>query len=110
MSAAGDLRRLALALPEVVEADHHGKPSFRVGGKIFATLHDHSTVNLMLDEDGIRTAVHALPGVCAERWWGKRLSAVQVDLERIEKSRLADLLADAWEHKAPVRLRGTRRA
>ena len=33
-----DLRRLALALPEATEQDHHGKPSFRVGGKIFATL------------------------------------------------------------------------
>ena len=29
---------LALALPGAVEADHHGRPSFRVGGKIFATL------------------------------------------------------------------------
>jgi hypothetical protein len=110
VSSAGDLRRLALALPEVVEADHHGKPSFRVGGKIFATLWDDATVNVMLDEDGIRTAVHALPGVCAERWWGKRLSAAQVDLERIETARLAELLADAWEHKAPTRLRGTRPA
>ena len=30
-------RRLALALPDAVEEDHHGRPSFRVGGKIFAT-------------------------------------------------------------------------
>ena len=33
-----DARRLALALPEAVEQDHHGRPAFRVGGKIFATL------------------------------------------------------------------------
>jgi len=30
-------RTLALALPETVEQDHHGIPSFRVRGKIFAT-------------------------------------------------------------------------
>ena len=29
-----DLRDLALGLPEATEADHHGKPSFRVAGKI----------------------------------------------------------------------------
>jgi predicted DNA-binding protein (MmcQ/YjbR family) len=34
-----DLRRIALALPGAVEADHFGMPSFRVGGKIFATIH-----------------------------------------------------------------------
>jgi hypothetical protein len=28
-------RRLALGLPEAVEQDHHGRPSFRVAGKIF---------------------------------------------------------------------------
>jgi hypothetical protein len=33
-----DARFLALSLPEAVELDHHGRPSFRVGGKIFATL------------------------------------------------------------------------
>jgi len=35
---ATEFRRLALALPEVVEAVHMGHPDFRVGGKIFATL------------------------------------------------------------------------
>jgi len=28
-------RELALALPEAVERDHHGMPSFRVRGKIW---------------------------------------------------------------------------
>ena len=31
-------RSLALGLPETIEQDHHGRPSFRVAGKIFATL------------------------------------------------------------------------
>jgi hypothetical protein len=33
-----DFRRIALALPEAVEASHFGKADFRVGGRIFATL------------------------------------------------------------------------
>ena len=35
---AADFRRIALALPEAVEASHFGKADFRVGGRIFATL------------------------------------------------------------------------
>lgn len=31
-------RKLALALPEAVEASHMDHPDFRVGGKIFATI------------------------------------------------------------------------
>ena len=33
-----DVREIALALPDAIEQDHHGRPSFRVRGKIFATL------------------------------------------------------------------------
>jgi hypothetical protein len=94
-------RRLALALPGAVEQDHHGRPSFRVGGKIFATLWDEQHMNVMLDEPGIRTAVGDHPEWCAERLWGKRLAAVAVDLERAPEARLGELLADAWEGKAP---------
>lgn len=101
---AGEAWRLALELPEAVEQDHHGRPSFRVGGKIFATLWDERTMNVMLDEPGILTAVEQHPGVCVERWWGKRLAAVSVDLERATTAMLAELLADAWERRAPKRL------
>lgn len=104
MVTGDEVRRIALALPEAVEQDHHGRPSFRVGGKIFATLWDERHLNVMLDEPGILTAVQTRPGVCAERWWGKRLAAVQVDLSRASAELMAELLADAFEHKAPRRL------
>jgi hypothetical protein len=97
-------RELALALPEAVEQDHHGRPSFRVGGKIFATLRDEDTMNVMLDEGGIRMAVQDHPNACADVWWGKRLAAVRVDLRRAEPDRLAGLLGEAWELRAPKRL------
>ncbi|MCA1682425.1 MAG: MmcQ/YjbR family DNA-binding protein [Actinobacteria bacterium] len=98
------IRQLALALPEVMEQDHHGRPSFRVGGRIFATLWDEAHMNVMLEEPGIRTAVQAEPDVCAEVWWGRRLAAVRVDLARAGRTLARDLLADAWEQKAPKRL------
>jgi hypothetical protein len=104
MVASNEARRIALALPEAVEQDHHGRPSFRVAGKIFATLWDERHLNVMLDEPGILTAVQSRPDVCAERRWGKRLAAVQVDLARASAELVAELLADAFEHKAPRRL------
>jgi hypothetical protein len=97
-------RQLALALPQAVEQDHHGRPSFRVAGKIFATLRDEDHMNVMLDEGGILTAIHSDPETCEEVWWGKRLAAVRVNLRRADAEMLANLLADAWEGKAPKRL------
>ena len=93
-------RGLALALPEAVEQDHHGRASFRVAGKIFATLWDETTLNVMLDQPGILTAVQSRPAACAERWWGKRLAAVAVDLPHADATLVRELLADAGEHKA----------
>jgi hypothetical protein len=91
-------------LPEAVEQDHHGRPSFRVAGKIFATQWNADHMNVMLDEGGILTAVQSDPETCAEVWWGKRLAAVRIDLRRADAEMLSDLLADAWETKAPKRL------
>jgi hypothetical protein len=97
-------RQLALALPEAVEQDHHGRPSFRVAGKIFATLWDEEHMNVMVDEGGIHTAVEGRPQTCEEVWWGRRLAAVRVDLRRIDAEDLTELLTDAWERRAPKRL------
>jgi hypothetical protein len=102
--SADDARRAALSLPEAVEQDHHGRPSFRIAGKIFATLWDERHMNVMLDEAGILTAVETHPDICAEVMWGKRLAAARVDLDTAGEALLADLLADAWERRAPARL------
>ena len=104
MVAYEQVRELALALPEAEELDHHGRTSFRVAGKIFATQWDEEHLNVMLDEGGILTAVDAQPETCEPVHWGKRLAAVRVDLRRADAEMLRDLLADAWETKAPKRL------
>jgi hypothetical protein len=108
MTSIEQARRMALALPEAVERDHHGRPSFRVAERIFATLWDERHMNVMLDESGILTAAQATPGACTELWWGKRLTAVQVDLAHVAPALLGELLADAWERRAPRRLLGNR--
>ena len=99
MVSGDDARALARGLAEAVEAEHHGRPSFRVQGRIFATLWDEHHMNVMLDEPGIMTAVAEHPAVCAEVWWGKRLAAVRVDLGVVDPSLLRELLEDALESK-----------
>ena len=99
-------RELAMSLPEASEQDHHGRPSFRVGGKIFATLWAPGAMNVMAGEGRIRAAVEEAPGYCSPVMWGKRLAAVQVDLAAVtDPEFVADLLEEAWSCKAPKRLK-----
>jgi hypothetical protein len=92
-------RRLALELPGALELDHHGRASFRINGRIFATLWDERHMNVMVDEGGILTAVQSHPKTCSEVHWGKRLAAVRVELDRVDEGLLRELLTDAWEGK-----------
>jgi len=101
MTSLEHARRLALALPEATEQDHHGMPSFRVRGKIFATAPDQEHLRVMVDEGEIRACVAQDPAAFAEFWWGARLACVAVDLGAVEDDQLAELLADAWRRKAP---------
>ena len=98
-------RELALALPEAVEQDHHGFPSFRVRGRIFATLPDDATLRVMLDVDAVEEAVAAAPEQCSLLRWGATVSGVAVHLPAADADTVAELLADAWRRRAPVRLR-----
>jgi hypothetical protein len=93
-------RKLAMALEGTIEQDHHGFPSFRIGGKIFASLPDDEHAHVMLEEDAIRVAVEHHPHCCEEKWWGKKLAAVRVSLPDCEQATLSALLADAWRVKS----------
>jgi len=107
MVSLDQARRLALALPDATEQDHHGRPSFRTAGRIFATLWDEHHMNVMVDQAGILTALQAAPQICTEVRWGARLAAVRIDLRRADEPLVAELLEDAWERKRAVRGRAS---
>jgi len=94
-------RLIALALPETVDQDHHGMPSFRVGGKILATVPDDEHIRIMLAEDEIRAVVAEYPEVCAPSYWGKKLACVLVSLLPATPNLVEELLTEAWLSKAP---------
>jgi hypothetical protein len=96
-----EIRAIALGLPEAQEQPHFDVSSFRVRGKIFATLPEAGFVHVMCGEAGIREAVAEYPVLCSQRWWGKRLAAVRVDLAGAPRELLVELLTEAWRRKAP---------
>ncbi|MGD0378820.1 MAG: MmcQ/YjbR family DNA-binding protein [Acidimicrobiales bacterium] len=104
MTTLAQARKLALALPEVTEEDHHDITSFRVRGRIFATAPDGTHLRVMVDEIEIRAAVAENPKACQEFYWGKRLACVVVDLKMANLALVRDLLTDAWIRKAPAKL------
>ena len=97
-----DVRSMTLALPGTSEAPHHQRTSFRVGGKIFATIPpDGDSVNVLLDEEEARAAAEESPDWVELLWWGRRLSGVRVDLARADADVLGGLLQDAYRRRAP---------
>ena len=89
-----DVRRTALSFDGTEERDHHGFPSFR-RRTIFATLPDETTVRIMLPEADVLAAVDELDWA-TEKWWGKRLTAVEIDLVEADPAVVSELLRDAW--------------
>jgi hypothetical protein len=96
-----DARRLALALPQAVEQDHHGIASFRVRGKTFATVPDDRHLRVMADEGDILAAVAEDPAACSQLRWGSRIACVVVELALVAPELVEELLIDAWRRKAP---------
>jgi hypothetical protein len=99
-----EVRRVALSLPEVVEQDHWGNPSFRIRGRIFATVPDKEHVNLMIDPFDVDAVVREDPDTCEELRWGKQVRGVRVSLNRAGSTMVGELLKMAWRRRAPKRL------
>jgi predicted DNA-binding protein (MmcQ/YjbR family) len=71
----GDVRKVCLSLPEAVEVETWGRPSFRAGarGKIFALYgsgEDHPAGLLVKPEPGERAALEADERFFVPRYWG----------------------------------------
>jgi len=107
MPTMADVRGWALSLPESTESPHHGIGSFRVRGRIFATVPDDQRVRIMVDELEIRAATASHPDACLPVHWGKRLSCVAVDIGVAPAGLIRELLTEAWLRKAPASLAKT---
>jgi hypothetical protein len=102
----GDIRRIALSMPEAVELPHFDRPSFRVRGKIFATLPPGGELVFLKLPQLVKESVlqsnpeaHVpLPGA-----W-ERGGSTQLRIGRMDEEKLADLVRLAWRTVAPKAL------
>jgi len=98
-------RRFALSLPEATEEPHFELSSFRVRGKIFATVPpDGKHLRIFVDETQREQVVAAQPAVFEKLWWGSKVVGVRVTLAKASSATVFDLLYSAWCRKAPKRL------
>jgi len=108
MASTDDFRRIALAFPGAEEKAHMAHPDFRVGGKIFATLHapEKGTGAVMLLPEQQELAMAAEPDAFspAAGAWGRGGSTV-VSLARVSDEWLERTLDWAWRKRAPAKLR-----
>jgi len=106
MPDAEDVRRIALSLPDTAEKTAWGMPTFRVAGKMFATLpEDETSVAVRCPEEERDELALAEP----EKFWiaghEAQFAWVRVRLAALEdQTELRDILADSWRQAAPPRL------
>jgi hypothetical protein len=102
-----DFRRIALSLPETVEAGHMGHPDFRVGGKIFATLrypeNGWAMVKLPPDERDAFMQLAPKVFIPVKGAWGRQ-GATNVRLSLATRAMTRDALIAAWRARAPRKL------
>jgi len=100
-------RRFALSLPETTEEPHFDMSSFRVKGKIIATIPVGGKVlHINVDPDEGRALLEGDPDAFEEIVWGQRHQTewVRVVLAKADRTQVRELLEDAWRRKAPKRL------
>ena len=107
MASADDFRRIALSFPSAEERTHMGHPDFRVGGKIFATLHGagKGTGAVMLLPEQQELAMAAEPDAFspAAGAWGRGGSTI-VSLADVSDEWLERALNWAWAKRAPKKV------
>jgi len=104
----GDFQRaraFALSLPGASEAPHHDMSSFRVNGKIFATVPPgEEYLHVFVDETETEASVAEDPVAFAPLLWGNQPRGLRINLAAVDATRLAELIEESWGRKAPARL------
>ena len=103
MTTSSEVRAMAMALPEVEESPHFESASFRVCGKILATL-GSDTVTLKLPALIQESLCESDPQwVDTPPRWG-RYGWTTITLAGFDTDRMADLIGLAWRQVAPKAL------
>ncbi|MBK5279895.1 MAG: MmcQ/YjbR family DNA-binding protein [Bacteroidia bacterium] len=100
------VRKLALSFPETAEQDHWGRPSFSVKKKIFVTVwlsEKRAVLKLSLIDQSVFTEYNPEIFYPIPNAWGKK-GWTFVELKKVRKDMLKDVLNLAWRGAAPKSL------
>ena len=99
------VRRLVKNLPEVTEEPHFQSSSFRVRGKIFATVPpEEQHLHVFVGDDERDLALSLAPDSIENLFWGRRIVGLRVHLSKAQQKMVHRLLIQAWARKAPKKL------
>ena len=100
-----EFRRAALAFPETGEQETWGHPTFRVRGKMFATMSaDDAAATVKASKEaqaalvGSEPETFSVPAYVGQHGW------VGIRLERVDAEEATELLDEAWRATAPKRV------
>lgn len=99
MTTASDVRKIALALNGVSEADHWDRPSYRTKKRIFAVMRPDG-LYLHLPEERKQFLFDAAPDIFLRFMWGKSAQVI-VQITKLSKKELEALMREAWESATP---------
>jgi hypothetical protein len=101
------VRGFALSLPEVTERPHFKYSSFRIRGKIIATIPPgEEFLHVFVSDEERDLALAMEPGFIEKLRWGERVAGVRIVLAKAKPGVVKRLLTQAWMRKAPASLHG----
>src|ERR1700688_41904 len=110
MSTCDNVRRFALALDGVSEADHWGRPAFRTKRRIFITLRPlEQKAMFHIPEEHQELLFEMRPEAFEPLHWGK-MTRCLVSLRKVPVPELEKLVREAWQHASPPVAAGRRKA
>ena len=100
-----EFRAFALSMPEAVEVETWGHPTFRVRDKIFASLaNDGSSAGAKTTKLEQVALVSSEPDTFSVPGYVGRYGWVSINLERVDPDHARELVEEAWRQTAPKRL------
>ena len=95
------VRRFALSLPDVTEQPHHEFSSFRVRGRIFATVPPaEDVIHVFVDEMDRERALAMHPQWAEKLLWGGKVRGLRIVLEAAEAPAVKALVRQACDAKS----------
>jgi hypothetical protein len=101
------VRDWVLALPggEEVMVEGWGHPTLRVNGKMFASgMSGSTTMTVKTSKEEQQVLIASAPEVYSVAAYVGRFGWVQVELSKVDKQELRELVIDAWRGTAPKKL------